>query len=169
MKNLKTLLLIAVLTLGIGGAANAQKIGHIDTDKLIKSMPETKKMEAELQKTQKTFKDEIDVLGKAYEAKLQKYAAEEKAQTPQTNAQRKAEVQQDALKIQKAEQFANEEMQKKYAQLMNPILEKAQKAIQDVAAAQGVVYVFNSSPGKGLLVFEKGVDLFNAVKTKLGF
>ena len=169
MKNFKTLLLIAVLTLGIGGIVNAQKIGHIDTDLLIKSMPATKAMEAELQKTQKTYKDEIDALGKKYEAKIQKYSAEEKAQTVETNEQRKAEVQQDALRIQQAEQFANQEMQKKYAEMMNPILEKAQKAIKDVAAEKGLTYVFNSSPGKGLLVFDKGIDIYAAVKAKLGF
>jgi len=169
MKHFKTLLLVAVFMLGVGGVANAQKIGHIETDKLIKNMPATQKMEAELQKMQKTYKDEITAMAKKYEDKIKKYAAEEKAQTPETNAKRKAEVQQFAAKIQQAEKFATQDMQKKYQEKLTPILERAQKAIKEVAAIKGLVYIFDASAGKGLIVFEKGEDIYNAVKTKLGF
>ena len=40
MKQFKKLLLIAVFMLGVGGVANAQKIGHIDPAKLVQNMPE---------------------------------------------------------------------------------------------------------------------------------
>ena len=169
MKQFKKLLLIAVFMLGVGGVANAQKIGHIDTAKLVQEMPDTKKANSELQKIEKTYKDEIETSIKAYQTKLQKYSAEEKAQTPETNARRKAELQSDATKIQQAQQIAQQELQKKEIELKNPIYEKAQKAIQEVAAAKGLVYVFNSAPGGGLIVFEKGVDIYDAVKAKLGF
>ena len=65
-------------------------------------------------------------------------------------------------------QTAYQDMQKKQADGLNPIIEKAQKAIEDVAAAKGIVYVFDASVGKGLLV-SKGEDIFAAVKAKLGF
>ena len=155
--------------LGLGGVANAQKIGHIDTAKLVQNMPETKKANSELEKIQKTYKSDIEANIKAYQTKAQRYAAEEKTQTPETNSRRKAELQADATKIQQAEQIATQELRKKEIELKNPIYEKAQKAIKDVAAAQGLVYVFNSAPGGGLIIFEKGTDIYNAVKTKLGF
>jgi outer membrane protein len=169
MKQFKKLLLIAVFMLGVGGVANAQKIGHIDTAKLVQNMPDTKKANSELEKIQKTYKDEIDTSIKAYQTKSQKYIAEEKAQTPETNARRKAELQGDAAKIQQAEQIATQELRKKEIELKNPIYEKAQKAIKEVAAAKGLVYVFNSAPGGGLIIFEKGTDIYDAVKAKLGF
>ena len=169
MKQFKKLLLIAVFMLGVGGVANAQKIGHIDTSKLVQNMPETKKANSELEKIQKTYKSDTEANIKAYQTKAQRYAAEEKTQTPETNSRRKAELQADATKIQQAEQIATQELRKKEIELKNPIYEKAQKAIKDVAAAQGLVYVFNSAPGGGLIIFEKGTDIYNAVKTKLGF
>jgi outer membrane protein len=169
MKQFKKLLLIAVFMLGVGGVANAQKIGHIDTAKLVQNMPETKKANSELEKIQKTYKSDIEANIKAYQTKAQRYAAEEKTQTLETNSRRKAELQADATKIQQAEQIATQELRKKEIELKNPIYEKAQKAIKDVAAAQGLVYVFNSAPGGGLIIFEKGTDIYNAVKTKLGF
>ncbi len=169
MKQFKKLLLIAVFTLGVVGGANAQKIGHIDTAKLFKAMPETKAMMAELTKTGKTYKDEIDALEVKLKDKLKKFEAEAQAQTPEINEKRKLEVQQDATRIQQAQQFAQVELQKKEQELSQPLIEKAQKAIQDVAAEKGVTYVFNASPGAGLLVFDKGIDLYDAVKAKLGF
>ena len=44
MKNFRTLLLIAVFTLGLGEVANAQKFGHIDFEKLVAEMPSTTKL-----------------------------------------------------------------------------------------------------------------------------
>ena len=58
-------------------------------------------------------------------------------------------------------------MQKKQFDLLTPIIEKAQKAIQDVAKEKDIKYVFDSAPGKGLIVFE-GENLLQEVKTKLG-
>ena len=169
MKQFKKLLLIAVFTLGVVGVANAQKIGHVDTAKLFQEMPGTIKMKAELEKMSKTYRDEIEALENKLKDKLKKFEAEAQAQTPETNAKREAEVRQDANRVQQAKQFASQDLQKKEAELSNPLILKAQKAIQDVAAEKGLTYVFNSAPGGGLIVFDKGIDIYNAVKTKLGF
>ena len=168
MRNFKTLLLIAVFTLGLGGVANAQKFGHIDFEKLVAEMPSTNKLKLDMEKLQKTYQDEIEGMGKKLEAKVKKYQAEQNAQTKEINESRALEVQQENQRYEQLRQTAYQEMQKKQAEGLNPIIEKAQKAIEDVAAAKGIVYVFDSSVGKGLIV-SKGEDLFNAVKAKLGF
>ncbi|WP_445747680.1 OmpH family outer membrane protein [Polaribacter sp.] len=168
MRNFKTLLLIAVFTLGLGGVANAQKFGHIDFEKLVAEMPQTTKLKSDIEKLGKTYQDEIEGMGKKLEAKVKKYQAEQNAQTKEINESRALEVQQENQRYEQLRQTAYQEMQKKQAEGLNPIIEKAQKAIEDVAAAKGIVYVFDSSLGKGLIV-SKGEDLFNAVKAKLGF
>jgi len=98
---------------------------------------------------------------------MQKYQAEAATQTDAENEKRGAEVQELQKKLQLYAQEAQQQLQKKEFDLYKPIGEKAQKAIKDVAAAKGVQYVLDSSPGKGLIVFE-GEDLMAAVKTKLG-
>lgn len=169
MKHLKTLLLVAIFTVGLGGVANAQKTAHINTDKLLTQMPETKALKTELEKLQKTYRDEIEGMFKSLESKIKKYEAEGKAQTQEVNQKRAQEVQQDRAKIQQAEQTMNQEMNKKYQEKTIPILEKAQNAIKAVASEKGIVYVLDATPGKGLIVFDKGDDIFAAVKAKLGF
>jgi outer membrane protein len=168
MKNLKTLLLIAVFTLGLGGVANAQKTGHIDFEKLVAEMPQTKKLKQDIEKLGKTYQDEIEGMAKKLDAKMKKYTAEQNAQTQEINESRAQEVQQERARYESLRQTAYQEMQKKQAEGLEPIIQKAQKAIEEVAAAKGILYVLDASVGKGLLV-SKGDDLFGAVKTKLGF
>ena len=168
MKNLKTLLLIAVFTLGLGGVANAQKTGHIDFEKLVAEMPQTKKLKQDIEKLGKTYQDEIEGMAKKLDAKMKKYTAEQNTQTQEINETRAQEVQQERARYEQLRQTAYQEMQKKQADGLEPIIVKAQKAIEEVAAAKSILYVLDASLGKGLLV-SKGEDLFGAVKTKLGF
>lgn len=146
----------------------AQKVGHIDSEQLLMAMPETKAMETELKKVQQTYADEYNAQATALQAKLKKYDAEAPTQTDVKNEERRIEVQTLQQKIQKYGQTAEQEIQKKRFELLKPIVERAQKAVKDVAAEKGVKYVFDSSPGKGLIVFEEGEDLMPAVKAKLG-
>ncbi len=169
MKNLKAIILIAIFTLGFAGVSNAQKIAHINAEKLVANMPQTKALKAEMEKLQKTYKDEIEGMAKKLEAKYKKFAAEQATQTQSVNEKRAQEVQQDKARIGQAEQAAYQDMQKRQQERLTPILEKAQKAIKDVAAAKGIAYVLDASAGKGLIVFDKGEDLYDAVKAKLGF
>jgi outer membrane protein len=168
MKNFKTLLLIAVFTLGVAGVTNAQKVGHINFEKLVQEMPETKALASTIEKLAKTYKDEIDGEAKKIEDKRNKYIAEGKTQTNAENEKRGLELQAGIKRVQQAEAEARNDMQKRQYDGLQPIIEKAQKAIEEVAAAKGILYVLDASVGKGLLV-KKGEDIYNAVKTKLGF
>ena len=122
-----------------------------------------------MEKLQKTYQDEIKGMAEKLDATYKKYAAEQATQTQAVNEQRAQEMQQERARIQQAEQAAYQDMQKRQAERLNPILELAQKTIKEVAAAKGVVYVLDASAGKGLIVYEKGENLFDAVKAKLGF
>ena len=168
MKNFKNLLLIAVFTLGFVSMTNAQKTGHVNFEKLIAEMAETQTLKLEMEKLGKTYQDEISGMEKTIEATRQKYVAESETQTNETNDKRVQELQQEAAKIEQARKFAYQDMQKRQNDGLQPIIEKAQKAIEAVAASKSILYVLDASVGKGLLV-QKGEDLFGAVKTKLGF
>ena len=145
-----------------------QKVGHIDFEKLVAEMPETKTLKLDMEKLGKTYQDEILGMEKELESTRKKYIAESNTQTQGTNDKRAQELQAQNAKVEQAKRFAYQDMQKKQNDGLQPIIEKAQKAIDEVAAAKGVLYVLDASVGKGLLV-KKGQDIFNAVKAKLGF
>lgn len=164
MKQVRTFIFIAILALGTF-AVNAQnKIAHISTDQLISLMPETKALDAKLEKMSKTYENELKSAQSKLEAKLKKYDAEAASQTEEENGKRSMEVQSERQKLMQAMQAAREDIAKKRNEGLKPILEKAQKAIDEVAKAQGFDYVLESST----LVIAKGKDLLNDVKSKLG-
>jgi outer membrane protein len=164
MKNFKTLLLIAIITLGFNTLQAQTKVAHINTDLLLSLMPETKALNADLEKLSKTYETELKAESDKLTAKLKKYEAEVNSQTDEVNQQRGAEVEQDRQNLYQASQVAREEIAKKRDEQLQPILDKAKKAIEDVAKEQGFVYVLDASS----LIVANGTDLLSAVKAKLG-
>lgn len=167
MRKLKSLLIVGFLTLAMGGVSNAQNMGHVIYERVIANMPETRALQAELAKITKTYKDDIDGMKKKLDDKIKKYTAEQTQQTEDTNKQRAQEVQSDNARIQQAEQAAYQDIQEKQSNKLAPIIEKAIKSVNKIAKAKGILYVFDASAGRGLLVAD-GVDLYDDVKLDLG-
>ena len=164
MKHFKTLLVAAVITLGMSTMAQAQKVAHINFEEIVSQMPETLKLQEDLEKLGKTYGEEITNAQKQLKAKIEKYTAEEISQTAAQNEARIKEVQVDQSKIQQLQQVAQQELQQKEKAALDPIIKKAQIAIKAVAKTKGITYVLDS---KALIVSE-GEDLAPAVKTSLG-
>jgi len=167
MRHLKLVLAALLLWMGTTNA-NAQKIAHIDVQKIMTEMPEFKAGQAELKKLYATYQKEFKEMQDAYQAKLQKYQSESKTVSEQENQKRVKELMEMEKNIAKAQQDIQMEAQKKEADLMKPIQEKLMKAIKDVAKEKGYDYVFDSS-GPTNLIVANGPDLYQAVKSKLGF
>lgn len=165
MKRLKTLLFTAAIAFGAVSFTNAQsKIAHIDTEALIKAMPAYTAAQGEVEKLGKTYEAEFQASIKELDTKLKQYNAEAKAQTAEENARRKQEVDGMRQALAQYQQTAQQNIQKKEFELLKPITEKAEAAIQKVAAAQGYQYVMDAKT----LIVAKGKDLMADVKKELG-
>ena len=106
-------------------------------------------------------------MAKKFEAKYKKYSAEQASQTDDVNKQRAEEIQGERNRIQQAEQAAGQDIQQRQQTKLIPILQKAEKAIKEVAKAKGLLYILDGSAGKGLLVAD-GPDIYEDLKVKLG-
>jgi len=163
MKHLKKLLIIAVITLGFNQVQAQSKVAHINMQELVSIMPETKKMNDELSRLEKTYIDDISTESKALEAKYKKYQAEAPSQTPEENEKRNLEIEQGKRRLAKSQQVAQQELSKKSNEMLKPILESADVAIKAVAKAQGFDYVLDAS----MLLVANGKDLMADVKKHL--
>lgn len=169
MKHLKKLTVAIVLFVAATSFVSAQnKVAHINVQQLLAEMPEMKAAEAELKKLQETYRADIEGSYTELKNKYALYSNESAAKTPEENQKRAEELQGFEKSIKDAEQAAYQEIQKKQAALLAPITEKAKKAIDKVAAAQGIQYVMDATQGGGLIV-ANGTDLLPAVKKELGF
>lgn len=168
MRKLKSLLLIAFFTLGMTGVANAQKIGHVNLERVIANMPETRALQAEIAKITKTYKDDLDSEKKKLDDKIKKYTAEQNSQTEDANKLRVQEVQNYNTKIANAERAAVQDIQEKQQRKLIPILQKAEKILEEIAKEKGLAYILDASAGKGVLIINGGTDVYEDAKAKLG-
>ncbi len=169
MKNVIKITLALVMFVAATSLTNAQsKMAHINVQQLLAEMPEMKTAQAELKKLEETYSADIESSLIELQNKYKQYDAESSSKTEEENVKRAQELQVMDKNIKDAQSAAMQEMQKKQAELMQPILEKANAAIQKVAGTLGYDYVVDASPGGGIIV-AKGKDLLPDVKQELGF
>ena len=66
-------------------------------------------------------------------------------------------------------QSAQQELQRKQMDLMLPIIEKAQNAVNKVAEENGFAYILDASPSKAIVIYlDGGEDVMALVKAELG-
>jgi outer membrane protein len=165
---MKRIVLLLACSLFIGSVAFGQnKLGYIDSRELLSLMPEVKKADSNLQAYQKSYQDQLEDMGKEYQKKVTDYQAQEKTMTDAMKEVKVKEIQQLEERIQSTQQSAQEKIAKKKEELFSPILDKADKAIKDVAKANNYDYVFDASAG-ALLYAKDSDNILPLVKTKLG-
>ena len=81
---------------------------------------------------------------------------------------REKELQDLQTRIQNFQTSAQQDLQKKEQELLQPIIEKAKNAIQKVAKEKGYSYVFDTSVGALLYWPENSDDILPLVKKELG-
>jgi outer membrane protein len=148
-------------------AQKAQKFGHINSADLLEIMPEIKTTDAKLQSYQTQLTEQNDAMVNEYKAKLDEF---QKGQATMPEVKKEVmiqELQDLEERITTFQQGAPEKLEAKKQELYAPILDKAKKAIQDVAKENGYSYVFDTSLGLLIHVPESD-DLMALVKKKLG-
>ncbi len=167
MRNLLKLVAVALIVVA-SATANAQtlKFGHIDLQALIQVMPERAKAVTDLEAFQKDIED---IFGEMQNELQQKYAEFEKLGEETSEVKRNAkitEIQEIQQKIENYRNTASQQIQQKQNELLQPIYEKAQATIEEVAKTQGLIYVFDSQAL--LYKSNQSIDILPLVKTKLG-
>lgn len=166
MKQLKTLLIAAVLCLGANQAVNAQaKTAHVDVSEIMSKMPAMLDAQKQLEKLSGTYDADYKTMVDEYQAKIKKYETEAATVSDKMNEERSKEVQDMQKRIVDFRDTAQKELQKKEQDLTKPLIEKVRASIQKVGKAKGYQYVLNGSE----LLLADGPDLTADIKKDLGF
>lgn len=167
---MKKFILAAAITLGAMPGAIAQqtlKLGHIDRQALMLALPERKDAETRMQAFAKSLDDRLKAMGAEYEAKVADAQAKAATMTETEKEMVVREINGLEQRIQDAREKAQEDLAKQEEELLRPMVEKANNAIKEVAAANNFTYILDISTGM-VLYYEKGEDVMPLVKAKLG-
>lgn len=155
--------------------AQQTKIGFVDPQAVLTRMPEMAAVEQRLrnfaEKKQKEIIDKQTNLRQQVDLYQQKQSVIS-AESRQKEEERLARLNQEVMQLQNQSQ---QEMQEKQAELIGPLLEQIQNAINAVSKDLGLSYVFNSvtSEGEFIILYasdemKKNFDITEKVMDKLG-
>jgi len=151
------------------GIAQAQKFGYVNSAQLLSEMPEMKQLQSSLEAYSNILKKDGEAKVMAFQQK-QEAAAQKKQRgemTPKEEETVTAELQKMQEDLYAYSQKMDSTMAAKQQKDMEPILEKVNKAIQDVAKEGGYQYIFDAQSGV-ILYADETTDLTAIVKAKLG-
>ena len=131
-------------------------------------MPEREQARVQLEKYAKQLEDQMAAMQTELESKYQQYL-EQRDSLPQVLLEAKErELTDIQQRFQTFQQTAQKDLSAKEGELLQPLIDKAKKAIDDVAAENGFIYVFDMSMGAILYNSDQSVDLLPLVLKKLG-
>jgi outer membrane protein len=169
MKSVFKICVLGILLFSAGFAnAQAPKFGHIDMQALVQIMPERAVAEKQFLAYQKEIEDAYGVMQKELQAKFVDYSAKKDSMSETMRRMKEEDLNAMQERVQTYSQSAQQQLQTKNAELYKPILEKADKAVKDVGAEKGLIYVFDMSARVILYNSKESVDILPFVKTKLG-
>ena len=149
-------------------SAQNQKIAHISMDELIMSMPEYDSATVKLERIRQDLINILDEMQVEFKKKQDELSKNQANMTEIVKQARNEELASMYQRIQAREQSAQETIQQEEVKLMQPILEKSNKAIEAVAKEQGVSYVISANPQIILYKAVGTLDLLPLVKKHLG-
>lgn len=162
---MKKLLFAAVMALGMFTATAQNKMGYINTDELISTMPEAAKAQTELQEFQASLAQQYQDLSAELNAKDSAFVKDSIKLSASMKEIKKKELFEIYQRVQNYQQTSQEEYQAEANKKIAPIREKALNAINAVAKENGYSYIFNED---NLLVKPAGDNILQLVKNKLG-
>ncbi len=170
MKKLLKVSILSSFLLITAVSLNAQKFGHLNSGNLLVQMPETAAADAKL----KVFQDSLVAGGESKAKKLEEefnaFVIEyRQGNIPPATAQKKqAEFQQKEAELAQLEEEIMEQVDLKREELIGPILEKVQVAINEVGKEGGYTMIFDTSIFNTILFAQDSDDIEPLVKAKLG-
>ena len=173
MKKFLKLTLALVFVLG-ATSASAQKLGRVDLAAIVPNMPEYTEAVSNLEALGKELSMQLEQMNVELNNKYADYEKNVSTYSDSLRQMKERELMEMNQRLQDMQQYAQQDLQKKEVDLMTPIYEKANAAVNKVAAAGGYAVVFSTAGDQassaGLAYFDPAQvkDITADVKKELG-
>ena len=169
---MKKFLLIFVAVMSVAFQANAQKVGYIDTEKILSSIPAYKSARQQLESLSNQYQSAIEAEYAKVETLYNRYQQQKSNLTVQARQIRENEIiqkEQAVKELQKEYLGAEGAMQQHSSRLLDPIKEKVDEAIAKVAQKGGYMVILDLASMQGVAFSDPAYDLSGEVIKVLGY
>ena len=141
---MKKIFVIAIASL-MAFTAGAQKIGRVNFNELVMLMPEMDAARETIAASQKEAEETYAAMVEEYQGKVSQYQQKNASWTAAIKESKEKELMDIQNRIQEFQQNISQELQQQQSQLVAPINEKANNAVQEIAKAKGIDVLFDAS------------------------
>lgn len=161
---MKKLFIAFVLIFSVGTVSAQSKVGHVNSQKLLDTLPSRKDALLKLKDFETSGMKELKEMEDDLNIAVAKYEKDAPNMAPILKKIEEDKLMKKNQALQEREQSLNQEMQAYSQELNKPILERVQKAVEIVADRKKINYVIDESV---TLYFKGGTDLTPEVLTEL--
>jgi len=165
---MKKLFILLGVVLGIS-TVSAQKFARIDVQEIVMAMPEFEEAQKNLEAFGKDLNEQMEQIHVEFNNKLADFQKNQATMAASVKQMRQQELEQLQQRFSEFQQIAQQDFQKKQAELIEPVQKKAQEAVNKVAKANGYIVVFDVSiPSLAYIDEAQTTDIAPLVKKELG-
>lgn len=164
-------LFFALFIVAVASAsAFSQKFGYVHTGELLAALPEVAQADTDLEAFQNELVSQGQAMVTEFETAYRAYmeAANSGALSKVQMAEREGILSQEQEKIANYEKEVQLKVLQKREELLQPILEKIDGAIQDIGQEGGYTFIFDAGMQGAMLYAPESENLIDVVKAKLG-
>ena len=157
----------------IGFGASAQKFAYVDTEYILKHMPEYKSSLSQIDGMSQQFQKQIDESFIEIDKMYKSYQADQVLLTDEMRKRRENEIiekEKQAKEFQRKVFGPEGDLFQTRAKLLNPIQDSVTKAVAEIAKAKMLDFIFDKSSEATMMIYaSSGYDVSNDVIKKLGY
>ena len=153
-------------------SVNAQKIGYVDTDYILTSIPEYKAAQTEIDKLSVDWQKEIEAKYSEIDKLYKAYQADAILLTDDMKKKRENEIinkEKEVKELQKQRFGVDGELFKKRQELVKPLQDKIYNAVKQVAEKSGLAIIFDKAGQVSILYANTKYDKSEDVLTLMGY
>lgn len=167
MKKFFQFAMVALLLVAATTTASAQKFGFVNSTEILATLPAMKAAESNLEGMQKQLQKKGQAMVQEFQTDYQALQQEVQGGTlsPKQQQEKATALQKREEQIAQFEQTMVADLQKKRAELLEPIYKQVNDAIKAVAEEEGFMFIFDQQV---LLYGQESQDVSTQVKAKLG-
>lgn len=154
-------------------SASAQKTGYVDTEYILKHIPDYKSSLTQIEGLSKQYQNEVDQVFKDVDKMYKAYQADQVLLTDDMRKRRENEIidtERKAKELQRQKFGPEGDLFQTRNKLLKPIQEKVAATIAEVAKNKYIDFVFDKSSESTMIIYASAsFDISNDVITKLGY
>lgn len=167
---MRKLILLTLVILASSAIVKAQTFGYLNTEKILQAIPEYTNAQQQIDRLKKQYEAQIDAEMKVVETMYNQYQAEKQTLSSSQREIRESEIikrERAAKELQKTYFGQEGALSNRSLELLSPIKDRVQAAIEKVAVEGGIILVFDIATAQGIIYNNPANDLTTKVLKKL--